>query len=454
MLGLNGLLNHSQRNSEDMPRRYFTFLLPVILWGVALSSVAQSSVQKTIGKTVVTVTTDRPGAVYTRNVPIYFNIHVLVDGAPARGRVSYVISDDGMGALKTGDLDLKEDTPHVQWKQSTPMIVRCTVTYTTADGKQLSGMAAAAVAPYEIKPTETAPDDLMHYWDKEKANLAGVPINARLTSIESQTPGVTIYDITLDNVQGAHVHGYFGKPEGNGPFPALLYIPGAGVGSASADYAQSMAAKGFLVMAISVHDLPNGKPAQFYEKQYAGPLKNYYLQGRENRDSFYFHRVVLGCVRAIDYLTSRPEWDHQHMIVNGSSQGGGLTLITTGLDPRVTAAAANVPALSDHSGRNFDRPSGWPQLAPLGADGKLDPKILQVARYYDAVNFARRIRVPMIFGVGLIDNTCHPTTVFSAYNVVQGPKEIDIAPLMGHAFDPAYNKMLSKFILQQGGKNK
>jgi cephalosporin-C deacetylase-like acetyl esterase len=54
--------------------------------------------------------------------------------------------------------------------------------------------------------------------------------------------------------------------------------------------------------------------------------------------------------------------------------------------------------------------------------------------------------------VGLIDNTCHPTTVFSAYNVVQSPKKIDIAPLMGHAFDPAYTKMLDAFVLKQGGK--
>jgi cephalosporin-C deacetylase-like acetyl esterase len=86
---------------------------------------------------------------------------------------------------------------------------------------------------------------------------------------------------------------------------------------------------------------------------------------------------------------------------------------------------------------------------PLDADGKLNPAILQVSRYYDAVNFARRIKVPMIFGVGLIDTTCPPTTVFSAYNVVQGPKQIDIAPLMGHSFSPTYNKMMQKFIAEQ-----
>jgi cephalosporin-C deacetylase-like acetyl esterase len=261
-----------------------------------------------------------------------------------------------------------------------------------------------------------------------------------------------VYDVTLDNVDGAHVHGYFGKPKGNGPFPAIVKFPGASERTASLSYATSMAAKGFLALSISVHDLPNGQPAQFYKDRLTGANWAYWLKGRENRDTYFFHRVILGNIRSIDFLTSQSEWDHHRLIANGASQGGGLTLITTALDTRVTAAAANVPALCDHSGRDFGRPSDWPQLVPMDANGKLDPQILQVSRYYDAVNFARRIKVPIIFGVGLVDNTCHPTTVFSAYNVVQSPKEIDIAPLMGHSFSPAYIKMLDAFIAKQAGK--
>lgn len=399
----------------------------------------------------VSVVTDRPDAVYAKNDPISFRIKVLSGDAPATGSIKYVISNDGIGSLKSGSINLQDGAAQVSWTQDTPMIVRCTVTYTPAGGKAVSGMAAAAVAPYEIQPTATMPDDFMEYWNSQRAELAKVPMDAQLVQVEVKTPDVEVYDITLANVNGTHVHGYFGKPKGDGPFPAVMRIPGAGVGSASRGYAESMAAKGFLVMSISVHDLPNAQPGQFYKDQYAGALKGYYLQNRDNRDTYYFHRTVLGNIRSIDYLTSRPEWDHKHMVVNGSSQGGGMTLITTGLDSRVTAGAANVPALCDHSGRDFGRPSGWPQLVPVNENGKLDPKVLQVSRYYDAANFARYIKVPMIFGVGLIDNTCRPTTVFSAYNMLQGSKKIDIAPLMGHAFDPDYTKMLNAFVLEQGG---
>jgi cephalosporin-C deacetylase-like acetyl esterase len=434
-------------SSQKTLKRRGPGILPLAMW-LLVACVARMAT----ANVVVSVATDRADAVYAKNDPIHFNIKVLSDDAPAAGSVNYVISNDGAQTLKSGALDLQDGAAGVLYTQAAPMIVRCTVSFTPAGEKPVSGMAAAAVAPFEIQPTATMPDDFEAYWNAQKAELAKVPMNAQLTPVAVKTPGVEVYDITLDNVNGAHVHGYFGKPKGDGPFPAILQIPGAAVAPASKGYAEVMAARGFLAMAISVHDLPNDQSPEFYKEQYAGALRAYYLQGRENRDTYYFHRTIIGNVRAIDFLTSQPNWDKQHMIVNGSSQGGGMTLITTGLDARVTAGAANVPALCDHSGRNFGRPSGWPQLAPPGTDGKLDPEILQVSRYYDAVNFARRIKVPLVFGVGLIDTTCPPTTVFSAYNVVQSPKKIDIAPLMAHSFSPAFNKMSDAFITEQAGK--
>ena len=40
---------------------------------------------------------------------------------------------------------------------------------------------------------------------------------------------VTCYKITLANVGGKRVHGWLSVPKGNGPFPAILTVPGAGV---------------------------------------------------------------------------------------------------------------------------------------------------------------------------------------------------------------------------------
>jgi len=72
----------------------------------------------------------------------------------------------------------------------------------------------------------------------------------------------------------------------------------------------------------------------------------------------------------------------------------------------------------------------------LDGDGKTDPKSTQVVRYFDAMNFATRIKSPTIVSVGFIDKTCPATSVFSAYNNIPAgvDKKIVMRVDMGHAF--------------------
>jgi len=143
--------------------------------------------------------------------------------------------------------------------------------------------------------------------------------------------------------------------------------------------------------------------------------------------------MFLRLVRAIDFLTSQPEWDGKTVIVIGHSQGGGQALAAGGIDSRVTCIAAGVPAICDHSGRAGDRINGWPKLVPNGSDGRPDPQILDASRYVDAVNFASRSKADAILSVGFIDTVCPPSSCYAAFNALQGTKKMLNEPLMGHA---------------------
>ena len=423
--------------------------------GIFMSSVVLHGASRASGKVSVSVVTDRADAIYHVGEKATFAIEVKSDGKSVEdGYVTYALSLDGAGNLGRGKLTLSAGKASVSGTLEKPGILRCTVRLAGGPKRRVVGMAGAAFDPFKIEPTAVAPADFDAFWNAQKAVLAAIPMDARLTPASYASSKVEVFDISLANVNGSRVHGYFAKPKGTGPFPAILTVPGAGVKSASLRGAAGYAGLGFLSLNISVHDLPNGKPREFYDRLSKGALRDYRSRGREDRRTYYFHRVFLGCVRAVDYLTSRPEWDKKHMIVSGSSQGGALALVTAGLDSRITALAANVPAMCDHSGLAFGRRSGWPRLVPKGKDGKPDAKVLAVSAYYDAVNFARRIRVPAVVGVGFIDNTCPATTVFSAYNVLRGPKQIDTAPLMGHAISPNYRKLTRRWILKQAGLSK
>ena len=72
----------------------------------------------------------------------------------------------------------------------------------------------------------------------------------------------------------------------------------------------------------------------------------YLCQGLDSRDDYYMKHVYLGLVRAIDFLTSLPEWDGKNVAVQGGSQGGALSLVAAALDSRVTLCCANHPALA------------------------------------------------------------------------------------------------------------
>src|SRR5262249_7620332 len=145
----------------------------------------------------------------------------------------------------------------------------------------------------------------------------------------------------------------------------------------------SPAAQGWLVFNVNSHDaLPtdaNGAP------------RNYQAVGNTDRESSYFLNMYLRDTRAIDYITTRPDWDGKTIVVMGTSMGGQQSLVTAGLNPeRITALIVNEPSGADSNGSLHGRQAGYPYWQPD------DPKVMQTALYFDTVNFAPRIKAASV----------------------------------------------------------
>ena len=316
-----------------------------------------------------------------------------------------------------------------------PGFLRCRVTYQTPEKKRLQATAAAGFSPLKLEPSLPVPDDFDEFWAQQKSELAKLAADPKLTPVEQPIPSIVSFDVQVKCTGGAPVSGYFAKPKSAKAksLPAVLWVHGAGVRGSSLSNAINGAKAGMLSMDINAHGIANGKPGEFYQDQNNGPLKNYRFQGRESRDTIYFRGMYLRLVRAIDFLTAQPEWDGKTVAVIGHSQGGGQALVAGGIDSRVTLIATGVPAICDHSGRAAGRINGWPKLVPTESGGKPNAKVLQAARYVDAVNFASRCKADAIMSVGFIDAVCPPSSCYAAYNVIKGSKQILTRPLMGHA---------------------
>ncbi len=357
-------------------------------------------------------------------------------GAESPVEIGYTIERGGRTEINHGSLTLVDSHAELQASLDTPGTLLAIFSATSADGKKHIGRGGAIVASQAIQPSAPRPADFDAFWDAKLGEIAAVPFNAQLEKAESGCPDVDYWKITLDGYRGTKIRGQLAKPAASKlkdgeKLPALLIPQWAGVYPLEKGWATDRASQGWLVLNILAHDLPIDEPAKFYEEQNAGPLKEYWAIGNDDRDASYFLRMYLSCYQAAEYLTKRPDWNGKTLVVIGASQGGQQTLVTAAIHPRVTAALALVPAGCDMLGPNVGRSPGWPQWYDR-TQGRDAAKVHKASQYFDVVNFAPRIKCPVLVGFGLIDEVCPPEGVMAAINQITAPKEVVILPLGEH----------------------
>lgn len=327
--------------------------------------------------------------------------------------------------------------------------LRC-IAIAEVDGKEYRNLATAGFLPGSIQPTVENPTDFDTFWQAAKADLAKVPMDAKMTLMpERCTEKTNVYHVNLQNYRlGSRLYGILCVPKKEGKYPALLQVPGAGVRAYGGDIAT--AEKGVITFQIGIHGVPVDMNPIVYTDLGSGALSGYWNYNMDDKDRFYYKRVYLGCVRANDFLTSLPQYDGINLAVTGGSQGGALSIITTALDSRVKSLGAFYPALSDVTGYLFDRAGGWPHYFDKNNRPWNEKKDkISTLSYYDVVNFARRVKVPGYYSWGYNDETCPPTSMYAAYNVISAPKELYLALDTGHWTYPEQGEKMNAWLLSR-----
>jgi cephalosporin-C deacetylase len=407
--------------------------------------------QDRIGAVQVRVKTDHADWLYKPGQPVKFTITVVQDGQPVTNtRLTYKIGPEQMPPVIEKTVSFTGTDITVEGGTLNEAgFLRCIAT-TEVNGKTYRGLSTAAFAPETIKPTVEDPADFDGFWNANKAALAKIPLDAKVTALpEYSTSKTACYHVNLQNIgmgnAPSRLYGVLCEPRAEGKYPALLYVPGAGVRPYRG--ALELAEKGLITLQIGIHGIPVTLEQSVYDSLGAGALQAYWQFGMESRDRYYYKRVYLGCVRANDFLTSLPKWNGQDLAVTGGSQGGALTIITTALDPRVKGLAAIYPALSDTTGYLKNRAGGWPHMFKATGEGShRAPEKIATLGYYDVVNFARRVKVPGLYSWGFNDETCPPTSMYSAYNVTAAPKRLLLALETGHNNVPEQMNLINKWL--------
>ncbi len=355
-------------------------------------------------------------------------------GIPQNVEIDYEMGPDMMPTEKSGKLTLKNGRAMLKiGTMKTAGFYDCRFV-ANIDGQTTKHHVKIGFSPEKLVPYTQNPSDFDDFWSRQVEEARRTKLTYTMTKSDKySTADLDCYLVKIKTDAQHSVYGYLTRPKADGKYPVVLCPPGAGIKTIKLPMRNNYYSKnGFIRLEIDIHGLnPELSDETFKEISTAFGHENGYLEnGLDNKDNYYMKHVYVACVRCIDFLTSLPEWDGRNVAVQGGSQGGALSLITAGLDSRVTLCVVNHPALSDMAGYKAGRAGGYPHFNR--ENGMLTEEKIKTMSYYDVCNFARRIKVPVYMTWGYNDNVCPPTTSYIVWNLISAPKESLITPINEH----------------------
>lgn len=359
-------------------------------------------------------------------------------GIPRDCNITYEIGDDMLASDAKGEVTLKNGKAEINIGTRKTPGFRDLRLNALVDGKKYSHHIKVGFSVDKIKPFTKEPSDFKSFWDKQLDELKKFPLTyTKEIAKEYCTDKVDCYLVKLQiNKQKQSVYAYLFYPKDakKGSCPVVLCPPGAGIKTIKEPLRHKYYAEnGCIRMEMEIHGLdPRLSQETFNDisKAFNGKENGYLENGIDSKDRYYMKRVYLALIRAIDLLTSLPEWDGRNVAVQGGSQGGALAIIAAGLDSRVTQCIANHPALSDMAAYSAGQTGGYPHFN--NTEGILTPNNINTLAYYDVINFARYVKADTYMTWGFNDNTCPPTTSYAVWNTLTCPKESLITPINEH----------------------
>lgn len=297
------------------------------------------------------------------------------------------------------------------------------------------------------------PADFDAYWDRALKEMRAVNPELELVKSAFQVPVADCFDLYFTGVRGARIHAKYVRPRSaQEPHPAIVQFHGY-TGDAG-DWLDKLAyaSLGFSVVAMDCR-------GQGGLSQDTGGVKGTTHHGHiirgldDDPDNLLFRQIFLDAAELAGIVMQLPEVDPNRVGATGWSQGGGLTLACAALEPRVRRLAPVYPFLCDYR-------RVWEMDLAKGAYDELrsffrrhDPQhereeeIFTRLGYIDVQHLAARIQGETLMGVGLMDETCPPSTQFSAFNKIRAPKRLEIFPDFGHEGLPRLHDKIAQFLL-------
>ena len=246
------------------------------------------------------------------------------------------------------------------------------------------------IRPEEIKSAYSRPPDFDEFWNSARSELDKIAPEFKMTPLpDSNKENRKVFLFEMKSLDNLTIRGYVTIPAGRSKhhkFAVLLacppyQIPLPPLFGSDEDIA---------IVSLNVRGQGNSRDVIHTRHD------DYIFYHIEDRDQYVMRGAVMDCLRAVDFIFSRPEFDHTRIMASGGSMGGFLALATAALDKRVALCSVQNPILSDI--HNLTKEVEWPMNRftryTLILPGITTNQILNNLDYFDSKNFALRITCP------------------------------------------------------------
>lgn len=283
----------------------------------------------------------------------------------------------------------------------------------------------------KYKPKLEEPSDFESFWKDTLSATRSSPLEAKFIQVDFGLTTIDTFDATFNGFGGQPIKGWLSLPrQRNAPLPCVVEYCGYGGGrsfptdwlhwasSGYAHFVMDTRGQGSAFLAGDTPDLAPEGTSQHYP--------GFMTDGIFSPATYYYRRVFVDAVRAVEACRRHPSVDAERIAVTGISQGGGISIAVAALEPTIAIAMPDVPFLC-HYQRAIEITDADPYneiVKFLHIHRNAEAAVFNTLSYFDGVHFASRAKAPALFSVALMDTVCPPSTVYAAFNHWGGEKEI------------------------------
>jgi cephalosporin-C deacetylase len=301
------------------------------------------------------------------------------------------------------------------------------------------------------------PQNFNEFWETSLAEMRALDGNVELIPAEFQAPNAECSHLYFTGVGGARVHAKLLRPR-NAPHPHPAILLFHGYTGDSGDWFDKLGyvSEGFTVAAMDCR----GQAGLSEDTGHVigNTLHGHIIRGLEDAlsgkpEKLYFRQVFLDTAQLARIIMEMPDVDADRVGATGGSQGGALTVACSALETRIKRAAPIFPFLSDYK-RVWEMDQSKDAYKELqeffrhkDPTHEYEEKVFEMLGFIDIQFLAPRIQAEVLWGIGLSDTICPPSTQFAVYNKIVSPKKMLIYPDFGHESLPGFNDQIFQFMM-------